>query len=187
MEKAYSHIALLQKYEKASSTYEVIHQDKEDLLFWNLWGLSSPPETKYKVNPEWDDWFEDVKKAEARPKEHPAVYTLGRCQATIDEEEEELKRQREMKPRLYTYPDAEEFATVFEYDDLQGDSLICLCIKPVNKQYIWSGIDFEGGEEEVKKYAEEVKRHCWKDNSSGVVQNFQTQEGPSSSFLEYFD
>lgn len=187
MEKANSYIALLQKYEKAPATHEVVYQNKEDPFFWSLWGLSSAPEPRYRVNPQWDYWFEDAKKAEeTRPKERPAVYTMGRCLETNEREEEDLKKLREMKPRLYTYPNVEEFTTVFEFEDLAEESVVCLCIKSAKKQYIWRGIDFKGSEEEVKKYAEEVKENCWQGEGE-VIQNFQTQESPSPSFLEYFD
>ena len=112
---------------------------------------------------------------------------MGITRGQPDNQDEELKRFRESKPRLYTYPNTKEFATVFEFEDLAEESLVCLCVKPKRKQYIWSGIDFNKEESEVSKFANEVKKSCWGDDSEGILQNYLTQESPSDSFLEYFD
>lgn len=123
---------------------------------------------------------------ENRPKERPAVYTMGNLRAIDEEEEEELRRERETRPRLYTYPDADKCITVFGYDDLEEKSLVSLCVMTKKKQYIWQGLDFEGTEEDIKDFASKVKKHCWKDNDSDVIQSFQRQDSHSESFLDYF-
>lgn len=168
---------------------ERISQGKETPEFWALWGLSSEPELKYRVNPDWDFWFADVETAEkTRPKDgRPLVYTIGRTKQMAAKEDEELQRMRELKPRLYTYPKGQEFSTVFDFEDLTENSLICLCDKGKHRLYVWKGIDFESAEEVVNKFVGEVKAHCWTAAEHPVEQIEQTQESQSDSFLEYFD
>ena len=185
-----AHVALLQKYEKAPAEVEVVKKGNEDAAFWTLWGLSADSEPKYKVNPEWDSWFADIEVAEkTRPKEKPMVYTMGKTKLAVVKEDEELQKLREAKPRLYTYPNATEFVTVFDYEDLAEGSMICLCVKNKSKIYMWKGIDFEGPtEDEISKFVAQVKENCWSDESGvSVEQSLQTQESQSASFLEYFD
>ncbi len=148
MEKARAHVALIQKHEKAPIEVQEIRQGKEPAEFWAEWGLSAPPEPGCKVAPECDFWFADIEAAEkARPKDRPAVYTMGKSKAgTNEKDEEELAKMREMKPRLYTYPKGGEFSTVFDFEDLNENSLICLCDRGKHKLYVWKGIDFEGPE-----------------------------------------
>eukprot|EP00831_Metopus_contortus_P057867 TRINITY_DN50177_c0_g1_i3.p3 TRINITY_DN50177_c0_g1~~TRINITY_DN50177_c0_g1_i3.p3 ORF type:complete len:103 (-),score=25.15 TRINITY_DN50177_c0_g1_i3:176-484(-) len=90
--------------------------------------------------------------------------------STEKEEEEEFIKLREMKPRLYTYPDSKEFSTVFEFEDLSEDGLFCLCVKAKSKIYIYTGIDFSESEDEKKEFINAVTLHCW-GKTEGVEQS----------------
>jgi hypothetical protein len=148
MEAAQKQIGLLQQYEKAPSDVEYIKQGAESKDFWLLWNLKQDPEIKYQQNSDWDSLFADVELAEKnKPNEKPLVYTMNKSKLAPSSEDEELQKLREQKPRLYTYPNASEYATVFDFEDLTERSLICLCVKTKSKIYVWKGIDFEGNSE----------------------------------------
>jgi len=188
-EKANAHIALLRQYEKAPSEQEIIRQGKETPAFWEIFGLTTEPELKWKINSDWDNWFADVEVTEkTRPKEKPLVYSMGKTKLVTVKEDEDLIKMREAKPRLYTYPNPSEFVTVFDFEDLTEGSLICLCVKSRGKLYVWRGIDFEGSEDEINKFANSVKENCWAgEPNTNVEISYQAQKGQSESFLEYFD
>ena len=107
----------MQKYENASPNVEVVKQNTEISELWNLWNLPSPPSKKYDYFEDWDGWFADVflsfnlnlilskvDNAEAsRPKVKPLVYEHDRNKKDKNSEDElELKKLQESKPRLYT-------------------------------------------------------------------------------------
>ena len=155
-ETAAKHVTLLQTHEHASSTVEHVKQGEERKEFWQLWGLSGEPETKYRRHNDWDCWFADVEMAEKNKQlEKPMVYSMHKSQLTARAQDEELAQLRALKPRLYTYsldsfasyPNTMEYVTVFEYDDLAESTLVCLCVKSTDTIYLWRSPSFQASEE----------------------------------------
>jgi hypothetical protein len=42
---------------------------------------------------------------------------------------EEVDNEKQYKPRLYTYPDHQQSSTVFDFDDLQDEQMLVLCVR----------------------------------------------------------
>ena len=67
-----------------------------------------------------------------------------------------VEQENKMKPRLYTFPNWNESTTVFDYDDLNPDSLLVLCVRaqfnqPGHEQhrvFVWKGSEFDEEEAE---------------------------------------
>ena len=41
-----------------------------------------------------------------------------------------VAQEQQMKPKLFTFPNWNESMTVFDFEDLQDDTLLVLCVKP---------------------------------------------------------
>ena len=80
-----------------------------------------------------------------------------------------------MKPRMYTYPNWNESSTVFDFDDLQEENLIVLCIRAnvgepgqehdQHKVYIWKGCEFDEEDSEeiitAQEFTQRVMDQYW--------------------------
>ena len=63
------------------------------------------------------------------------------------DERDNVQMEQKMKPRLYTYPNWNESATVFDYEDLLEDQFLILCVRAQinvpghehdqHKVYVW--------------------------------------------------
>ena len=98
------YLSLLQQNEKASTTNVTqVKQGSEPEEFWKLWNVEIESTEKYKKNPDYDSWFIDIEDAEQKlVLEKPLVYSMDKKKMMQGGEDEE-KKMREMKPRLYTY------------------------------------------------------------------------------------
>ena len=61
-----------------------------------------------------------------------------------------VNNEQQFKPRLFTYPNTNESATVFDLDDLHESSFVVLCVRAnpdegIDEEvlHIWKGPDFE--------------------------------------------
>lgn len=67
-----------------------------------------------------------------------------------------VEEEKKYKPKLFVYPNWNESMTVFDFEDLQEDALLVLCVKPQigipgheydqHKAYIWRGNEFDDEE-----------------------------------------
>lgn len=67
-----------------------------------------------------------------------------------------VDEEKKFKPRLFIYPNWNESSTVFDFEDLQEDALLVLCIKPQfgvpghehdqHKVFVWKGSEFDNDE-----------------------------------------
>jgi len=61
MKAAKAHVALLQRYERAHSQFQIVQQGLEDITFWQALGLEERPETNaYSKSPEMSHLYIDV-------------------------------------------------------------------------------------------------------------------------------
>jgi len=61
------------------------------------------------------------------------------------EEEEDMNEVKNIIKGLYIYPNSKEYLTMMDFDDLNPESLLVLCLKTETENivYIWKGICFE--------------------------------------------
>jgi hypothetical protein len=69
--------------------------------------------------------------------------------------QDQVKEEQLYKPKLYTYPIADESIGVFDYDDLAEDSYLVLCVRAKPGEagskhiaYVWRGEGFQEDSEE---------------------------------------
>lgn len=111
-----------------------------------------------------------------------------------------------MKPKLYTFPDWNEAQTVFEFDDLQDDAFLVLCVRALigvpghehdqHKVFVWKGSDFnedEARDNEVitpEDFVQRVMEQYWgcrnpQDQFNILLQN-EMSGAESDEFSDYF-
>ncbi len=166
-EYAYQYIEILQTKEKAATKITEYEQENVDQYFWSIWGLEKTPATPFAQSRPWDYWFpclEDADKISNIPMVHQ-----------IDTYNEDVKQEKKLKPRLFTYPDTDISSAVFDEEDLDFDELNIICEKkvisesPSNKPhiYIYEGDSFEERaglrkqdyiEKVIQKFFEGVRR-----------------------------
>jgi hypothetical protein len=88
-----------------------------------------------------------------------------------------------MKPRLFTYPNWNESGTVFDFEDLQEDQVLVLCVRALvgvpgheldqHKAFVWRGPEFDADEEDVISVDEFVQR---------VLENYWGCKNPQDQF-----
>jgi hypothetical protein len=110
-----------------------------------------PPEKLYGNVAEWNNLLIDLA-AVGQVTRAPLVNQMKDYKNIVEEE-------NKMKPRLFNYPNWAESSTVFDFEDLQEDQVLVLCIRaqvgvPGHEHdqhitYVWRGPDFEAEEEEV--------------------------------------
>lgn len=116
-----------------------------------------------------------------------------------------VEEEKKMKPRLYVYPNWNESMTVFDFEDLQDDALLVLCVRAQHgvaghehdqhKVFVWKGAEFDEEEanNEVISVTEFTKRameQYWgckgpEDQFNILIQN-EVQDAESEEFNEYF-
>ena len=67
----------------------------------------------------------------------------------MDDYRDMVAQEQLSKPKLYTFPNWNESMTVFDFEDLQEEALLVLCVKPQinvpghehdqHKVFIWKG------------------------------------------------
>jgi hypothetical protein len=67
-----------------------------------------------------------------------------------------VEEEKKYKPKLFVYPNWNESMTVFDFEDLQEDALLVLCVKAQlgvpghehdqHKAFIWRGSEFDDEE-----------------------------------------
>lgn len=67
-----------------------------------------------------------------------------------------VEEEKKYKPKLFVYPNWNESMTVFDFEDLQEDALLVLCVKAQigvpgheydqHKAFIWRGSEFDDDE-----------------------------------------
>ena len=100
---------------------------------------------------EWSALVIDLGTAN-QEKKAPLVNQMAEYKDSVEQE-------KKMKPRLYTYPNWNESTTVFDFEDLQEDQVLVLCIRAMigepghehdqHRAYVWRGPDFDPEEESV--------------------------------------
>ena len=116
-----------------------------------------------------------------------------------------VAQEQQMKPKLFTFPNWNESMTVFDFEDLQDDTLLVLCVKPQinepghehdqHKVFIWRGSDFDEDEANqevtnIQEFVDRVMESYWGcKNPSGqfniAIQN-EVFGNESEEFHEYF-
>jgi len=196
---ANKYTGLLQKNEKASSTVKVIAQGEEDDQFWTLFSSSGKPESSelYGNVAEWDNLIIDLANIN-HVKQPPLINQMADYRNIVEEE-------KKMKPRLYTYPNWNESSTVFDFEDLQEDSFLILCVRAridepghehdQHQVFVWKGSDFD--EEEASnevistdEFTQRVLEQYWgcknpQDQFNLLVQN-EPFGAESEEFNEFF-
>eukprot|EP00343_Euplotes_focardii_P003977 CAMPEP_0205809766 /NCGR_PEP_ID=MMETSP0205-20121125/14001_1 /ASSEMBLY_ACC=CAM_ASM_000278 /TAXON_ID=36767 /ORGANISM="Euplotes focardii, Strain TN1" /LENGTH=162 /DNA_ID=CAMNT_0053087335 /DNA_START=186 /DNA_END=674 /DNA_ORIENTATION=- len=115
-EFAYKYIGELQKRENASEAVTEIDQENVDSYFWSIWGLEQAPAEPFMNTSAWDYWFPSLEDDSKRTTNVPMV-------EQIDNYNEEVKAEKLLKPRLFTYPDTDISSAVFDEEDLDFDEL----------------------------------------------------------------
>jgi len=124
MNEARRYIKNLQKNEKAPEKIVIIEQGSEDAQFWSLFfnGKPLPPTNELYGNvAEWNNLFIDIENINFT-KAAPVVNQMQDYRDIVEEEQK-------MKPKLYVYPNWREPTTVFDFEDLQEDSFLVLCVR----------------------------------------------------------
>ena len=79
-----------------------------------------------------------------------------------------VQDEQKMKPRLYKYPNPNESDAVFDFEDLEEEAMLVLCIRAQigvpghehdqNKVFVWKGGMFEEDDSELISQQEFVAR-----------------------------
>jgi len=109
---------------------------------------------------------------------------------------EEVSKEQQYKPRLYSYPDFKQSSTVFDEDDLtQENALFVLCVRASPEEaeedtvHVWKGYEFESSSLSEEVFIENVVQAYFgagvKSSQLRIVQEEPGEE--SDEFLNYFD
>ena len=137
---SYKYIIELQKREKAPTKVSEVEQDNVGKSFWAIWGLEDAPNNPFDQTSAWDLWFPNLDQLEGTSN-IPMVQQ-------IDDYNEEIKIEKNLKPRMFTYPDKDASSAVFDEEDLEYDDFNVIWVrarKPdePNIIYIYEGESFE--------------------------------------------
>lgn len=137
---SYKYIAELQKREKAPSKVTEVEQSNVDKSFWSIWGLEEAPITPFDQTSAWDLWFPNL--------EHSEGFSNVPMVQQIDDYNEEIKIEKNLKPRMFTYPDKDASSAVFDEEDLEYDDFNVICVRARKPEepniiYIYEGESFE--------------------------------------------
>jgi hypothetical protein len=104
-----------------------------------------PTNELYGKVAEWNNLFIDLENINFT-KAAPVVNQMQDYRDIVEEEQK-------MKPKLYVYPNWTDPTTVFDFEDLQEDSLLVLCVRAQigvpgheldqHKVYVWKGNEFD--------------------------------------------
>lgn len=140
LDYAYKYIAELQKREKGAQSVTEVEQDQVDNYFWSIWGLEDVPNNPFLPTTAWDYWFPNLENSD-KISNIPMVHQ-------IDTYNEEVKAEKKLKPRLFTYPDTDISSAVFDEEDLDFDELNVVWERAKNEEdvntiYVYEGDSFE--------------------------------------------
>lgn len=116
---------ILQQNEKANAKIVHVEQGNEDNQFWSLFfkNQQKPPANQlYGKIGEWNSFMIDLGTCENFVKAQPAVIQTMQYRDDVAEEQK-------LKPKLFSYPNWNESITVFDFEDLQEDALLILCVR----------------------------------------------------------
>lgn len=130
-------------------------------------------------------------------KQAPAV-----CQ--MDDYRDIVAKEQILKPKLYTYPNWNESMTVFDFEDLQADSLLVICIRAQigvpghehdqHKVFVWRGNEFDEEEANnevinVHEFVQKVMDQYWgcknPQNQFNILVQHEVDGEESEEFQEY--
>jgi hypothetical protein len=118
---AYGYIEELQKREKAPTDISEVEQENINRSFWEIWGLEDAPNDPFSPTSAWDYWFPSLDNSNQ-------VSNIPMVQQ-IEDYNEEVKAEKKLKPRMFTYPDTDISSAVFDEEDLDFDELNLICVK----------------------------------------------------------
>lgn len=186
---AHLYIEQLQKREKAPQKVKEIEQDKVDKDFWAIWGLEDAPNDPFVPTSAWDFWFPNLDGNAPAPS-IPMVQQ-------IDDYNEEIKAEKKLKPRMFTYPDTDISSAVFDEEDLDFDELNIICVKARNEGeeniiYCYQGDSFEERAGLTKKdYIDKIIQKFFKGvpKDSIVIKDVELGEENEDDFFtsKYFE
>ena len=109
------------------------------------------------------------------------VYQVSSSRYREEAEPQEALPKSGGRKGLYIYPNAEESITVMDWDDLNPDSLLVLCIssEAAKRAFVWRGICFEG----VSAFA---KTHLARQTRSSSSTAPSRTSGPSPAKIYKF-
>lgn len=123
--EALRYIKVLQKHEKIPQKVQTIDQGAEPKQFWQLFFGDKkvpPPNELYANVVEWTHLLLDLENLKNVVKREPAVDLRRKYNNEVEEEQK-------MKPRLYKHPNWSESSAVPDYDDLEEDAFLVLCVR----------------------------------------------------------
>mmetsp|Transcript_1943 Transcript_1943/g.3364 ORF Transcript_1943/g.3364 Transcript_1943/m.3364 type:complete len:165 (+) Transcript_1943:2675-3169(+) len=160
-------------------------------------GQVPPQQDLYTMVQEWNLILIDLENNEF-VKQAPLVHQMQDYRDIVQEE-------HKMKPKLYSYPNWNESMTVFDFEDLQEDAMLVLCVRAQigvaghehdqHKVFIWKGNEFDEEEASneviaVNEFVDKVLEVYWGCKNPGDQFNIMVQHEPfgqeSDEFQEYF-
>jgi len=131
-------------------------------------------------------------------KQAPVVHQMEDYRDTV-------AREQQLKPKLFKYPNWNESMTVFDFEDLEEDALLVLCVRAQigvpghehdqHKVFVWKGSEFDEEEANqevinVQEFVNKVMEQYWAcRNPQGqfnlAIRNEISGE-ESEEFNEYF-
>ena len=108
-----------------------------------------------------------------------------------------------MKPRLYKYPNPNESTTVFDFEDLEEEALLVLCVRAQinepghehdqNRVFIWRGSQFEEEDNEIftpDEFISRVLEQYWgcknPENQFNILIQNEVSGQESDEFNDFF-
>lgn len=186
---SYKYIKELQKREKAPTKVTEVEQDDVDKHFWSLWGLEDAPNDPFAQTIAWNYWFPSLDNSDP-------ISNIPMVQQ-IDDYNEEVKAEKKLKPRMFTYPDTDISSAVFDEEDLDFDELNVICVKArdddeQNIIYCYQGDSFEERAGLTKNdYVEKIIQKFYNevDRDSIVIKDVELGEESEDDFFtsKYFD
>ena len=114
---------------------------------------------------------------------------------------DEVEQEQKFKPRLFTYPDPKSSIAVFEYEDLQEDEFVVVCVRknPEGPEkasddliFVWEGESFQSqqlDEDSITReaFVRQVKEEYFgKECQKMEIKIFEEFQGEESELFQLY-